>query len=97
MLAAILTLLLGMVLGQRFKMFVLAPASLFVLILATGVCIARAETVWRIGVTAAGLVCCLQIGYLLGIAMLHLLIMARAKRQRVAPFSNSFRARHSAR
>lgn len=96
MLPAILAFLCGMVLGQRFKVFVLAPAILLVLVLILGVGIARAETAWTIGLNTVALITSLQIGYLLGLAIRQLLLFARAKRFRAA-FANSLPARRSAR
>lgn len=96
MLTAILTLLCGMVLGQRLKMLVLAPASLLVLLLAVGAGLARAATPWGIALSAAELVGCLQCGYLLGLAIRHLSVVARAKRMRRASVVISLPARRSA-
>lgn len=93
--AAILTLLCGMVLGQRFKMLILAPASFLILALAVGAGIARAEMPWMIALTAAELITCLQSGYLLGLGIRYLLPMARAKRQRAASFASSLPTRRS--
>lgn len=95
MLAAILSLLCGMVLGQRFKMLILAPASFLALVLAVGAGIARAETPWTIALAAAALITCLQSGYLLGLGIRHLLPLARAKRERAASFPSSLPARRS--
>jgi hypothetical protein len=96
MLPAILTLLGGMALGQRFKLLVLAPAILLTLVLAVGAGVARADTPWRIGLTAAGLITSLQIGYLLGLGIRHVLIRARAKRMRAASFVSSLPTGRSA-
>jgi hypothetical protein len=96
MLAAILALLCGTVLGQRFKMLVLAPASLFALILGIIIGIAHAETLMRVGLNAAALIACVQMGYLLGLGLRHLTVIARARRMRTATWENSLPARRSA-
>jgi hypothetical protein len=97
MLAAVLTVLLcGMVLGQRFKMLILAPASLITLLLAVGAGVARAETGWMIAVTAAGLIASLQCGYLLGLAIHQLSVLARARRMQAAPPASSLPVQRSA-
>lgn len=85
-----------MVLGQRFKMLVLAPAVLLTLLLAAGIGVARAETLGTIALHAAGLIACLQCGYLLGLGIRQLSVVARAKRLRSASVVSSLPARHSA-
>lgn len=98
MLAANLMLLLcGMVLGQRFKMLILVPATLITLLLAVGAGVMRAETGWMVAVAATGLIASLQVGYFLGLAIRQLSILARAKRMRTAPLANSLPAQRSAR
>jgi hypothetical protein len=82
-----------MVLGQRFKMLVLAPASLLVLLLAVGTGLARADTLWGAGLLAAGLITCLQCGYLLGLGIRHVSVLARAKRLRSASAISAVPAR----
>lgn len=96
MLAVMLTLLCGMVLGQRFKMLVLAPASCLALILALGTGLARAETLTGIGLLAAALITSLQCGYLLGLGIRHLTVLARARRMRAGSAVDSLPARRSA-
>jgi hypothetical protein len=96
LLFAILSLLVGMVFGQRFKIMILAPAISLTLLLAIGASIARAEVPWMVGLTTAVAIACLQIGYLLGIAIRHLIVAARASRRRAASFAVSLTARRSA-
>jgi hypothetical protein len=85
-----------MVLGQRFKMLVLAPASLFMLLLGGIVGFARTGTLQDVVLSAAALIACLQCGYLLGLGIRHLSVVARAKRLRAAPTVHSVPARRAA-
>jgi len=62
-------LLAGLLLGQRFKVLVLVPAAAVVLALS----FAGAETHWPIALTAVAAMICLQIGYLLGLGLRHVL------------------------
>jgi hypothetical protein len=90
---AIISLLVGMFLGQRFKVLVLAPVILLTLILAIGAGIARVDAVWALGLTAAVTIVGLQIGYLLGIGIRHLIVVARAIRLRAASLGGSLPTR----
>lgn len=96
MLLAILSLLVGMLLGQRFTVLILAPAILLTLLIAVGAGIARAEVPSTIGLTAAAAIACLQISYLLGAGIRHLMVVARASRMRAASFANSSPVRRPA-
>src|ERR1700730_13093553 len=60
MTSAIISLLVGMVLGQRFKFPVLMPTIAIALVLAIGAGIARGDTVWRIVFVAAAAAASLQ-------------------------------------
>ena len=66
MLIAMTVMLIGAVLGLRFKVFVLLPAT--VLSLAASLCagIAHSDSPWSILLTAALALATLQIGYLAG-------------------------------
>jgi hypothetical protein len=87
---AIIGLLVGTFLAQRFKVLVLAPVILlFAVILAFGAGIARADAGWTVGLTAAVTIVGLQIGYLLGIGIRHLIVAARASRLRAASLGGS--------
>jgi hypothetical protein len=95
MLLAILTLLVGVALGQRFTVLVLLPAILVTLCIAVGVGMARAQTAGTIALGAIAAIVCLQIGYLLGLAIRQV-IKARASRLRSASFTDSPPARRPA-
>jgi hypothetical protein len=90
---AVIGLLVGTLLAQRSKVLVLAPVILLTLILAFGAAIARADAVWTVGLTAAVTIVGLQIGYLLGIGIRHLIIVTRASRLRAASLGGSLPTR----
>ena len=91
---AIIGLLVGIFLAQRFKVLVLAPVILLTLILAIGAGIARADdTAWAVWLTAAVTIVGLQIGYLLAIGIGHLIAVTRASRLREASLGGSLPTR----
>jgi len=63
---AILSFLLGAVLGHRFKVLILAPTLVVTAVVAIGVGIARAEDARLIVLTVTLVSACLQIGYFCG-------------------------------
>lgn len=84
-------LIAGMVLGQRFKVLVLLPASSFALIIVVVAGIANAETGWSIALQSAAGLISLQIGYIAGIALRHSLIASRAARLRSSGLTSPMR------
>jgi hypothetical protein len=80
MISLIVSFLVGMVLGQRFKVLILLPAIALALIAVVGGGIARAEQVWSIALIAVGVIVALQIGYLIGTGIRALIVGARASR-----------------
>ena len=68
-----LSSLVGAVLGQRFKVFVLLPATSLALICTIAAGVARAQDVWSIAIAAAGVTIALQIGYLIGTGIRYLI------------------------
>jgi hypothetical protein len=78
----IISLLMGMVLGQRFKVLVLVPAMVFVLLVAIGEGTARAEGLWPTALLAMVAIASLQIGYLAGTGIRYLHVAARTNRHR---------------
>lgn len=94
-LIAILNLLVGMVLGHRFPVLILAPAILLTLILSIGIGAAWADAPLTIGLTSAVAITCLQLGYLLGLVARHLMAAARASRTRAASFARSLPSRRA--
>lgn len=69
----IVSFLTGAALGQRFKVMVLMPAMLVVpgIWIVTG--IAHAQSAWAIAFMVATATTCLQIGYIVGIGVRHIL------------------------
>jgi hypothetical protein len=82
---AILSLLVGVAIAQRFKVLVLVPAIMIALAFAFISRLVRADTGWTAtALIAITIIVGLQIGYLLGIGVRHLLLLARAHRLRAA-------------
>jgi len=96
MVLAVLSLLVGMVLGQRFKVLVLVPAVATSLVVVLGLGIARSQSLEALGLSAIAVIVAVQIGYLLGLGIRHLLVVVRAGRLRAASFASSRPARHPA-
>jgi len=76
----IITLLAGIVLGQRFKILILLPGITVVVIAALAIGIARAEHFGSIALMAVSAAATLQVGYLIGTAIRAFLVSARAAR-----------------
>ena len=87
--SALIGLLIGIVLARRFKVLVLAPAFMITLVLAIGTALAHTETTWSIGSTALIVIVGLQVGYLLGSGMCHVMAHARYSRLRSASMTNA--------
>ena len=96
MLLAIFMFLVGMALGQRFTVFVLAPAIPVTVVIAVGIGIARGQTPGMITLVTVAAVACLQIGYLLGLGVRQLTAAGRASRQPSGSFADSSPARRTA-
>jgi hypothetical protein len=77
---SMISFLVGAVLGQRFKIVVLIPAFAILLAFAVGTGVAHDQTAWLIVLTATAAATCLQIGYLVGIGVHHVLTAALSKR-----------------
>ena len=85
----VISLLVGMALAQRFRVLVLFPAILLTLFLAIGAAMMRPEPDWRLGLTALITVVGLQVGYLAGIGIRHLTVLACASRRPTGPLTSS--------
>jgi hypothetical protein len=96
MLLSIFIFLVGMALGQRFTVFILAPAILLVVAIAVGAGIARGQTAGTITLVTVAALACLQIGYLLGLGIRQWIEAGRARRQRAGSFADSSPARRPA-
>jgi membrane protein DedA with SNARE-associated domain len=74
------SLLAGMALAQYFKVMVLVPASLIVLVLAVATGATHTYTAWSIVFMAAAASTCIQIGYFLGIGIRQYVLAAISSR-----------------
>jgi hypothetical protein len=86
---AMISVLAGMVLGQRFKVLILVPAIVVALLVSVGFGITRGGTVWSISLMAAATAASVQIGYLVGIGIRHFLLVARASKSSAASLTGS--------
>jgi hypothetical protein len=75
-----ISLLVGALLGQRFKVMVLMPATAIVLVIAVGTGVTHAYTAWSIILMAVAAATSMQIGYLIGIGVHHVLAAALSSR-----------------
>jgi hypothetical protein len=66
MTSLLLSLMMGMVLGQRYRVLVLLPAGALILLVMVSVGLARAQGLESTALTAAAAIVSLQIGYLAG-------------------------------
>jgi hypothetical protein len=85
--------LVGLVLGQRFKVLVLAPAVLLSVVISVSVAIANGDTLLNSAGDAMIAIACLQIGYFLGVSVRHLLVAPHASRLGESPFEVSLPGR----
>jgi hypothetical protein len=79
-----ISFLVGAVLGQRFRVFILLPAMSLALICTITAGIARAQDVWSIAMAAVCVTTALQIGYLIGTGIRCLIAADRPARRNSA-------------
>ena len=92
---SMVSFLVGALLGQRFKVMVLIPAVAAVLTLAVGIGVTHAHTGWSIVLMAAAAATSMQIGYLIGISIHH--VLATPLSSRSSPLTSpTTSARHPA-
>ena len=82
--AAIISLLIGLVLAQRFKVLVLIPFMVLTLFLTLGTALVNPGATWAGAVTAMVVIVALQLGYLFGIGVRHLMVLTRVGRRHVS-------------
>jgi hypothetical protein len=82
MMVLLVCLLIGALLGQRFKVFILVPAMVPAVALAVIVAEVHGAALWQILVTAFMAATSLQIGYLAGVGVRHFTMVERASRLR---------------
>jgi hypothetical protein len=87
--SALVSLMIGVVLARRFKVLILAPAFMLTLVLAIGTGLARTDVAWSIGSTALVVIIGLQVGYLFGSGMRHVMVLVRAGRPRSDTFAHT--------
>ena len=92
----LISLLAGMVLGQRFKVLAVVPAIAVSSLVAIGFGIAHSEGLGGMVLLAALAVASLQIGYLVGVAIRYSLAATRTSGLRTAPVHASQPTRHAA-
>jgi hypothetical protein len=73
MIFLVVSLLVGVVLGQRFRVSVLIPAIAVTLLLAIGFGVTRADTFWSTVLLVITAATSIQIGYLIGMGLDHVL------------------------
>jgi membrane protein DedA with SNARE-associated domain len=66
---AVVSLLVGAALGQRFTVMILVPGTVVVLALSIAAGVTHANTAWSIALTTAIAATSMQIGYLIGIGV----------------------------
>jgi hypothetical protein len=90
---AMVSLLVGAVLGQHFKVMILIPAIVIGLVVAVVTGITNANAAWSIVLMAVASATSMQIGYLVGIGIRHLLAVAPSSRSSSLPLT-PHRCRH---
>jgi hypothetical protein len=83
LMAAALSVLVGMALGQRFKIWVLPPILVLTIFLAI-VAALMGVGVWAAAAASLTMIVGFQVGYLLGIGLRYLMAVGRANRLRRA-------------
>ena len=73
LLLAMISLLVGAVLAQRFKIMILIPATGIMLVAAVGAGGAQAHTVWWTILMIAAAGASMQVGYVIGLGIRHIL------------------------
>jgi hypothetical protein len=90
MIVLILCLLLGMVLGQRFKVLVMLPATIVVVVALTIAGeTAHTNTLWLLALTVVAAAASLQIGYFLGLGIRHFLVDVPASPLHSSPLNST--------
>jgi hypothetical protein len=87
----IVSLAVGALLAQRFKIVVLVPATLMVVIVAIGAGVAQANTIWLIILKIVLGTVSIQAGYFVGMLIQHRLGVLLASRSSSLPHTTSAR------
>jgi hypothetical protein len=89
MVPVLISLLFGMVLGQRFRVLVVLPAIGLAWMVVISIGIVRGDAAWPIILLAVAVSVGLQIGYLVGIGIRVAMVTARASRLHAAARAGS--------
>jgi hypothetical protein len=87
MMVDLVSLVVGLLLGWRFKVLALVPAAAIALIFVIAAGGARGDPGWWTVVIAAAAVTSLQLGYFAGLFLCHFLAAARSTRSTPTPFA----------
>jgi CHASE2 domain-containing sensor protein len=93
---ALLSVLVGMVLGQRFKVVILVLPVSVTLLWAGSAAFLHAQPIALIGEIAGAVIAGLQLGYFFGIGILYFRLLARTDRRRTALLHNGLSTQRSA-
>jgi fumarate reductase subunit C len=96
MILLLVSFLIGTVLGQGFKVFVLAPLFVIALVVTIGAGVSHADTAWSIVLTAATVAIGMQLGYFFGLGLRLVLVAALARLHVTVPAAPTS-ARHPTR
>jgi hypothetical protein len=78
MVLMLIGVIVGAVLGLRFKVLVLAPVICIALVIVAVDGVARGDELWRLAVSMIGIGTAVQVGYVLGIVIQLLMDSARS-------------------
>lgn len=92
MMLSIVSLLVGAVLGLRFKIAVLVPAIAIVFVISIVAGLVQGYTGWSIVLMAAAGSASLQVGFIMGLVVQH--VLEATSPSRPAPYSSTESARH---
>ena len=70
---SIVSFLVGAVLGQHFKVLILMPTTAILIVLSVATGLTQSHSAWWIVLTVAAAAASIQIGYLIGIGIRHVL------------------------
>ena len=90
---SIVSLVIGALLAQRFKVMVLVPATPMVVLVAIGAGVVQGNTAWLIILTILAATVSMQAGYFVGMLFQHFLGVFLASRS--SPFAHTSSARNT--
>jgi len=75
-----IVLLVGIILGQRFRVMILVPLTLLSVLIALSASLAHRNGTWAAAESSVAAIVALQIGYLGGVGIRHFALLQRANR-----------------